>query len=642
VFANILAPLVAGLFILLYFVYFAIANSAKAASYRYFGVILVSLGVFTLGRPLQLLLGPHPLPLIIVNARMLILCGIIAPAIILASGVLDRRRRRRRDAVIVAVCALLGLTYVIFNSLGTRGSRTLFEFAGLTARDNLTPSLLPPFYGREVTIGVQVFTGIILMVFSLIALVRLKLRRPLREIAGNKVFLFNSGVLIFAVSFIIGSLLKQWGIYYTAIIASALLFGGSVLIEAREVHDYYERLVPFIKEDIIDDVAFGEISRARLARMLGCLGKAQPDSFAVIGLKGAGALVMEELEHAEAALEIASKRLAAALGEERFLVLPLTKGRIGLALRLAGLAAEADRRPILDILEEVRAEMSRALGRAVAIGLGRTYARLEDLRSSYREALAAQECAERFEGGSIVHADDISQPGQGARPYPAKEKERLLSLVKLGDTAAAAKACAEFAGLFEPFAAEQPDLLRARLYEFVGAVMDAAILGGGDEKRLSERVPRYFDEIEHFKGLQGLGDWMGRVVAETAGSVVRVREKRSKSLIQAARAYIDTNYASALSYKDVARHICISPSYFLSLFKQETGLTFVDYLTALRVERAKALLSGTDKSVTEIAYEVGFNNANYFSSTFKRVAGETAKEYRARACSGAEGSTRAP
>jgi len=74
--------------------------------------------------------------------------------------------------------------------------------------------------------------------------------------------------------------------------------------------------------------------------------------------------------------------------------------------------------------------------------------------------------------------------------------------------------------------------------------------------------------------------------------------------------------------------VFISPSYFLSLFKKETGQTFTDYLTSVRITAAKGLLMTTALTITEIAYEVGFNNSNYFSSTFKKMTGVSAKEYR--------------
>ena len=73
----------------------------------------------------------------------------------------------------------------------------------------------------------------------------------------------------------------------------------------------------------------------------------------------------------------------------------------------------------------------------------------------------------------------------------------------------------------------------------------------------------------------------------------------------------------------------ISPSYFLNLFRKETGATFVDYLTGVRIEAAKEKLLASDLKITEIAYDVGFNSSNYFSSTFRKVVGVSAKEYRA-------------
>ena len=627
-FANLIAPLISGLFFFMYFVYFSIANPSKAASYRYFVVFLVSLSVFTLGRPLQLLLGPHPVPLIIVNIRMFILCSVICPVFILASDLFNKQKRKRLETAIICVCALLGVTYVVFNTLGTKASEVLFQISGMTAQDNLTPSLSPPFYGREVTIGVQVVIGVLLMVFSLIKLIRLKLH--VSELLKNKIFLFNSGIFIFAISFIVGSLLKQWGIFYTAFIVSALLFGASVLIDVKEVYYSYEKLIPFIKEDILDNVAFGDLSKTKLTEMLTCLGKGNLNTFVIVKIKEAGLEILHDIKRMNEALEIANRYLAAAFSEESYLLLPLSQGRIGIALRLEEHPEDATQGSVLEILEDIQAEISRRLACSMAVGIGRSYGKMEDLRTSYREALNAQEYAERFDNTSIVHVDNINEPDRRPNTYPAKEKEKLLSLIKLGDAENVGRALADFMARFTPFITEKPDVLKVRLCEFVGSVMDAAVLGGGDEERLNERIAGYFNDIDHIKDMQTAETWMTKIVMETVGIVVRVHETRSKSLIKNALKYIDENYTSPLSYREVAKQVFISPSYFLCLFKRETGLTFVDYLTAVRMDRAKQLLKSSEKSITEIAYEVGFNNSNYFSSIFKKMVGTTAKEYRAR------------
>ena len=104
----------------------------------------------------------------------------------------------------------------------------LFQFAGITAFDNLTPERNPPFYGREVTIGVQVVTGALMFLSSSIKLARLKFGSSFRDLLKNKHFLFNRAGFNFAVAFIVGSLTKKWEIYYTVSILSATLFGWSV------------------------------------------------------------------------------------------------------------------------------------------------------------------------------------------------------------------------------------------------------------------------------------------------------------------------------------------------------------------------------------------------------------------------------
>ena len=163
IFSNLVVPLFTGLFFFLYFIYFIITNPSKAASYKFFIIFLIGFSIFLFGRPLQLILGPHPIPLIIVNIRVFILCSIISPVIMLAANIFKKKKKmiRYKEILIICICILLGLTYVIFNTLGTKASYKLFEFANITAYDNLTPSLLAPYYGREVTIGVQVITGIL-------------------------------------------------------------------------------------------------------------------------------------------------------------------------------------------------------------------------------------------------------------------------------------------------------------------------------------------------------------------------------------------------------------------------------------------------------------------------------------------------
>lgn len=101
------------------------------------------------------------------------------------------------------------------------------------------------------------------------------------------------------------------------------------------------------------------------------------------------------------------------------------------------------------------------------------------------------------------------------------------------------------------------------------------------------------------------------------------------NLIDKAKRYITKHYPTpSLSLDDVASHINVSNSYFSIIFKQETGYTFVDYLTLLRMEKAKYLLKASSYRTYEISELVGYNNSTYFSTLFKKQFGYSPSEYR--------------
>lgn len=91
--------------------------------------------------------------------------------------------------------------------------------------------------------------------------------------------------------------------------------------------------------------------------------------------------------------------------------------------------------------------------------------------------------------------------------------------------------------------------------------------------------------------------------------------------------YIERNLAGNLSLTIVADQVSLSPSHFSRLFKQSVGYSFSEYVTHTRLEYAKLLMTNEKLSIGEVAERSGFNNANYFSSTFKKYNHMTPKEY---------------
>ena len=83
-----------------------------------------------------------------------------------------------------------------------------------------------------------------------------------------------------------------------------------------------------------------------------------------------------------------------------------------------------------------------------------------------------------------------------------------------------------------------------------------------------------------------------------------------------------------LTLEDMAAKSGVSVSYFCMLMKHTTGMSFVNYLTGLRIDQACVLLRDTRDNITDVCYRVGFNDYSHFSRQFKKVTGTTPSEYR--------------
>ena len=123
--------------------------------------------------------------------------------------------------------------------------------------------------------------------------------------------------------------------------------------------------------------------------------------------------------------------------------------------------------------------------------------------------------------------------------------------------------------------------------------------------------------------------------AEVLGRMTRLcyrhQNVRYSAEISRAKEFIRENYAdSGISLHMVAAEVGFSPNHFSTVFSQETGQTFVEYLTAVRIEAAKQLLTKGNSRMSDIAFDVGYQDSHYFSYLFKKHVGVSPREYRSR------------
>ncbi len=115
-----------------------------------------------------------------------------------------------------------------------------------------------------------------------------------------------------------------------------------------------------------------------------------------------------------------------------------------------------------------------------------------------------------------------------------------------------------------------------------------------------------------------------------ANQVAVGQENAEMPMITRAKAFIKTNQTEDLSLGQVAKAVHTSTFYFCKMFKKATGLNFTEYLSRVRVEKAKNLLLNPNLRVSEIAFEVGFQSLTHFNRVFRRVAGHSPTAYRSK------------
>ena len=122
--------------------------------------------------------------------------------------------------------------------------------------------------------------------------------------------------------------------------------------------------------------------------------------------------------------------------------------------------------------------------------------------------------------------------------------------------------------------------------------------------------------------------WISTALNEFIELVYSSQDARKTTQIRPAINYIDANYDKAITLAEIARASHLSVSRLAHLFKDQMGVTLIDYVTQVRIERAKELLLGTDQSCTDVCFQVGYGNPSYFTRTFKSLAGMTPQQFR--------------
>lgn len=271
---------------------------------------------------------------------------------------------------------------------------------------------------------------------------------------------------------------------------------------------------------------------------------------------------------------------------------------------------------------------SRLLEINVTAGIGQLVKNLEDMSVSYKGAMDAADYRVLLEPNQAIYIKDIQPSINHDFFLDDNDIQKVLKAVKLGQSHEVRVAVAELINKFK----NSNISLRRFQVAMLEMVTELSKLGRSYHLNLEEVFGGnvdFYQEIVRFDSLDDLEDWLINICMKFRTFIRQEQMDSAKLLAEKAKQYIEEHYEeSKLSVEVLCSHLNVSAAYFSTIFKRETGESFVTYLTNVRMEAALELLNNTRDKTYIIARKVGYTEPNYFSYVFKKKYGISPTKYR--------------
>ncbi len=290
---------------------------------------------------------------------------------------------------------------------------------------------------------------------------------------------------------------------------------------------------------------------------------------------------------------------------------------------------KALRKSLVAVIDELQSRSEIFDRIKVSVGLGRQSDDIRDMPLSCRDAeLAVLNRLIQGTGRIIERLPEGSGDTLVAQLVTSDVRKRLLQAVEILDVSELTAAIDEIAqrasgcegitgkavlALFD----ECAQILRFGLK--IQGVVDERV--EGMQQAVSEKLSMCHSQRDVF---HLLAEYSSNLVEHVAA----LKKSESARPIREAQKFIQNNFAKPIGLESVSEQAGFNPTYFSLLFKKETGMNFLEYLTDVRIREAKRLLSDPRKTIADVAAEVGYNDVKHFSRVFTRSTGIHPSKYR--------------
>ncbi len=283
---------------------------------------------------------------------------------------------------------------------------------------------------------------------------------------------------------------------------------------------------------------------------------------------------------------------------------------------------------LIHFSNELKQAVTVGIKQSLTLGIGRIYNKLSDITYSYREAEAALRHRYYMGYNSVLPLQFVEPDNKITYVYPIENEKKLVYAAGLGQY----DYCMSLSKkLFDSLKDKvlPPGLVQKILTDIVFSIIRFA---NEIENRSIDKLTRFFPtkEMLEVNTPQDAFEYLSVALKDFCECMISIRAENADKIIERVKTQIDTSFLGKLNLAEIALRAETVPEYLSRIFLNSESMTVYDYLTSIRVQKAKQLLAETTLDEDTIAQTVGFDDYAQLRIVFKQFAGEFPSEYRRR------------